>query len=223
MKGIILSAGYGTRLLPLTETKPKALVEYKNAPMIHHQILRLQKAGVDEILINVHHHAKLMHDYFKINSGKYKADIILKEEKDILGTGGGILNFHSNLKNEKCFFVINVDIETDFKIEKLYEVFENKNPLAVLAVQKRHSARKLEFTKDMKLTRRQSENSVTENLFAFNGMHLISGSVFRYGFENKLTDIFDVYFELMKLYGDEVYGCDTGAVVFKDLGKKENL
>lgn len=223
MKGIILSAGFGTRLMPLTDTRPKALVEYRNVPMIEHQIVRLQNAGVTEIFVNIHHHADMMRDYFEKNTGKFKAEIILKREAEILGTGGGILNFSENLKGEENFYVINVDVDTDFEILKLKELYENKKPLAVLAVQDRNSKRKLEFTNDLRLTGRQKENSEGNNLLAFNGIHLISNLIFRYKNENKYADIFDVYFELMKEYRDDVYGYDTGKCFFRDLGKKENL
>lgn len=223
MKGIILSAGFGTRLMPLTETKPKALIEYRNVPMIEHQIKRLQNAGVTEIFINVHHHADKMLEYFEKNTDKFETGIFLKRENEILGTGGGILNFSEQLKDEEFFYVINVDVDTDFEITKLKDLFVKKKPLAVIAIQDRGSKRKLEFTDDLRLIGRQTSGSDAKNLFAFNGIHLISNSIFEYNSENKYSDIFDVYFELMKKYNLEVYGYDTGECNFKDLGKIENL
>jgi len=221
MKSMILAAGYGTRLKPYTDNIPKALVKHNDSPMINMQIDRLMNAGVTEIIINAHHHHDKLISYMNERDFRIKVNIIIEDE--ILGTGGGILNAYEYFKNEDYFYVINVDVDTDFDINEMKFLFVEKNPLSVIAVQKRISARKLEFTDEMQLTGRQNENSDKNKLFAFNGIHLISNKIFRNRREKTFADIFDVYFEDMKNYGGKVYGKDTGETNFKDLGRIENI
>ena len=103
-KAMILAAGFGTRLKPLTDNLPKALVPFKKGTMISYQIEKLKRSGVKEIVINVHHFSELMIKYFRENDFGVKIDIIAEEE--ILGTGGGILNAKEFLRTEEYFLVV---------------------------------------------------------------------------------------------------------------------
>lgn len=222
MKAMILSAGFGTRLLPLTNEIPKALIKYKNVPMIVHQIERLKRSGITEIVINAHHLHEMILDYFTENEFGIKINII--SEKEILGTGGGILNAKEYLDDEDSFLVINVDIDTDFNLTDLINHHKLKNPFATLAVQKRKSKRYLEFDKEMHLRRRENNLSDPDYLFAFNGIHVISERIFSKGFKVKFCDILDLYFDLVNSGEKEsVIGYDTGKSSFRDIGKIENL
>lgn len=221
MKAIILSAGFGTRLLPLTQFIPKALVPYKGIPMINYQIQKLINAGVNEIIVNAHHHSEKIEEYFSDN--KFDVKIHVLPEKEILGTGGGILNASEYLKSENYFFAINVDVDSDFDITAMLPAALRKNPLAVIAVQKRKSGRMLEFDDNMILKRRESELSLKKNLFAFNGMHLISSRIFGFNSDKKFLDIIELYFEAMKKNNEIIAGYDVMNSNFKDLGKNENL
>lgn len=224
MKAMILSAGFGTRLLPVTEQIPKALVKYRNIPMINYQIERLKKSGVNEIIVNAHHHSGKIIDYFSENDFGIKINVII--EKEILGTGGGILNASEYFQNEKFFLVINVDIDTDLDLSKMILFHTSRNSLATLAVQKRISKKYLEFDSQSHLIGRENENSIPENLFAFNGIHIISNRIFKKNIEVNFKDILSVYFDLTdnKKNGNEfVSGFDTGNSNFKDIGKIENL
>ena len=217
MKAMILAAGYGTRLKPLTDTIPKALVPFGGEPMVNYQIKKLIHFGFGEIVINAHHFADKITDYFKKNSFGIKINLI--EEKEILGTGGGILNAEKYFKDEKFFLVINVDVFTNFDFTKIIEFHKSKSPFVSLAVQKRKTKRYLEFDDDMKLLHRETENSNKENLYAFNGVHIISNKIFQ-NRKIEYIDILDLYFELMNS-GNQVYGFDVGECEFKDLGKIE--
>jgi NDP-sugar pyrophosphorylase family protein len=216
MKTMILAAGFGTRLKPLTDNLPKALVPFGNEPMINYQIHKLKNYGFDEIVVNAHHFSEKIIDYFNQNSFGIKISII--EEEKILGTGGGILNAKKYFENENFFLVINVDVYTDFDFTKLINFYKSKNPLASLAVQKRKTKRYLEFDSNMELLRRQTENSQEENLYAFNGIHIISNKIFT---DRKIEyiDIFDLYFEMINK-GEEIFGFDVEDCEFRDLGKK---
>ncbi|MCY7362373.1 MAG: NTP transferase domain-containing protein [Ignavibacteria bacterium] len=221
MKAMILSAGFGTRLLPLTNDIPKALVKYKGIPMINYQIQRMIELGADEIIVNVHHHSDKILKYFSENDFGIKISVIF--ENEILGSGGGILNASEFLKDEKYFIVINVDIDTDLNISDMISSHIYKNPFATLAVQKRISKKYLEFDSDFHLTGRENSDSLPENLFAFNGIHIISNKIFEKESEIKFKDILSVYFDVINDKTEFVSGFDAGNSSFKDIGKLENL
>ncbi len=218
---MILSAGYGTRLKPYTDNLPKALVKYRNIPMINYQINRLKEAGADEIIINAHHFPELMTDHFLQNDFGVKCTVIT--EKDILGTGGGILNAEYLLRNEKYFLVINVDVDTDMDLQGMRDYHELKDPFATIAVQKRPTLRRLEFDDNMKLIGRSTENINKKNLYGFNGIHIISGRIFEKGIDTKFEDILNIYLEVIADKKEFVAGYDAGNSTFKDLGRPENL
>jgi NDP-sugar pyrophosphorylase family protein len=216
MKAMILAAGFGTRLKPLTDNIPKALVPFEGEPMISYQIKKLVSYGFNEIIVNAHHFAEQITEYFKKNSFGVKINVI--EEVEILGTGGGILNAAKYFRNENFFLVINVDVFTNFDLSKIIEFHKSCNPFATLAVQKRQTKRHLEFDSAMRLLRRETENSVKENLYAFNGIHIISNKIFT-GRKIEYLDIIDLYLELMNSK-NEIFGYNTGECAFRDLGKK---
>jgi N-acetyl-alpha-D-muramate 1-phosphate uridylyltransferase len=217
MKAMILAAGFGTRLKPLTDNLPKALVPFGNEPMINYQIKKLKEFGFSEIVINAHHFTDKIINYFNKNSFGIKINVI--EEEIILGTGGGILNAKKYFEKEDSFLVINVDVFTDFDFSKLIIFHKSKTPLASIAVQKRKTKRYLEFDKDMKLLCRQNENSEKENLYAFNGIHIISNKIFT---DRKIEylDIFDLYLDMIN-QDEKVFGFDVENCEFRDLGKRE--
>jgi len=221
MKAMILSAGFGTRLAPYTDTLPKALVPYKNIPMISYQIERLKKIGVNEIVVNAHHFSEKIVDYFSQNSFDVDGSIIIEEK--ILGTGGGILNAADQFADEDFFIVVNVDVETDMDLERMILHHRSLDPFATIAVQKRKTKRFLEFDNEMKLKGRGNENSEIKNLYAFNGIHIISNRIFKKGFEIEFEDIISIYLKVIKDKKEFVSGYNAGECSFKDLGKKENL
>ncbi len=216
-KAMILAAGYGTRLKPLTDTIPKALVPFKNGTMISYQIEKLKSIGIKEIVVNAHHFSEQLIKYFQENDFGVKIVVIAEEE--ILGTGGGVLNTKEYLQSEEYFLVMNVDVFTDFDIELLIKEYESTKPLALLAVQKRKTSRYLEFDENFILKARVKSDVMKENYYGFNGMHIISNDIFSVNYKNDYRDIIDIYLEGKKT----VKGFDAGESVFIDLGKTDNL
>src|SRR5437016_5198655 len=100
-KAMILAAGFGTRLKPLTEKYPKPLIKVNGVPMIEHVIRKLIKEGITTFVINTHYFSVMIEDFFSKNN--FDADIKLIYEKEILGTGGGIKNAESFLKTDEHF------------------------------------------------------------------------------------------------------------------------
>jgi len=221
MKAMILAAGYGTRLKPLTDKKPKALIPYHSKPMIEHQIERLKKLNVDEIIINAHHHSEMIEEYFEKNDFGLKISVLV--EKEILGTGGGILNAKDYLQDEDCFIVINVDIDTDMDIQKMIEFHKRNNPFATIAVQKRKTSRRLDVENGKRLKGKEKKNSKKKNLYAFNGIHILSNRVFKKNYEINFRGILEIYFDLIQKKEEIIFGFDAGESSFKDIGKIKNL
>jgi len=216
-KAMILAAGYGTRLKPLTDNFPKALVPFKNGTMISYQLEKLKGIGIKEVIVNAYHFSEQLIKYFQENDFGVKIDIITEDE--ILGTGGGVLNAKDYLGSEEYFLVLNVDVFTDFNIELLIKEYEVCKPFALLAVQKRNTSRYLEFDNNFILKGRVKSNSIEENYYAFNGMHIISNEIFSQNNKIGYRDIIDIYIEEKKI----VKGFNVGESVFIDLGKVENL
>jgi len=216
-KAMILAAGFGTRLQPLTDNLPKALIPFKKGTMISYQIEKLKSIGVKEIVINVHHFSEKIIKYFQENDFGIKLNIIV--EKQILGTGGGVLNAKDYLQSEESFLLINVDVYTNFNFDLLIKEYEIEKPFALLAVQKRNTSRYLVFDDNSLLKGRAKSDKMEENHFAFNGIHIISNKIFSHSYKICYKDIIDIYLEEKKI----IKGFNVGNSIFIDLGKVENL
>lgn len=219
MNGMILAAGFGTRLKPLTDNTPKALVEYKNIPMINYQIEKLKSLNVSKIIVNAHHHSTKLVEYF--NNHNFGITIIVLVENEILGTGGGIINAKEFLQNEDTV-VINTDVVTDFDLSRFIVSAAGNKGISTMLVQKRKTSRYLEFDYNMKLLQRENENSVKDNLFAFNGIHHIKRDFFSYNHKEGYCDIISLYLKLIS-NNHLILGFDAGDSIFLDIGKVENL
>ena len=132
MKAMILAAGLGTRLAPLTLNRPKPLVPVGNRPIIHHTITWLKSHGVDEIVVNTHHHGNQIRNY--LDGGRpFGIKIHISEESEILGTGGGIRKTRRFWDNEP-FVVVNGDILTDMDLSVAYRTHQKRGDLVTLVL-----------------------------------------------------------------------------------------
>lgn len=218
-KAIILAAGFGTRLGNLTQNTPKALVPFRQGTMISYQIEKLKQCGISEITVNAHHFSELIEKYFRDNNFGIPVNVI--KEESILGTGGGILNAERFLNGRGSFLAINVDVFTDFELNKITESHLYSDNFATLLVQKRNTSRYLVFDDEMKLKGRVKSESIQNAYYAFNGIHVISNDIFSVGFNPVYSDIIDLYIEAAKNYGKDITGYNAGHSVFEDLGKTE--
>lgn len=152
MKAMIFAAGLGTRLKPITDTIPKALVPVCSQPLLRHLIGKLKEAGYTDIVINLHHFAEKIRDYVAEN-GNFGLDISFSDETDLLReTGGGIRHAAALLDDGEPFLVHNVDILSNLDLADFYDAhmaasISVDTPLATLLVSARETARYFLFDK----------------------------------------------------------------------------
>ncbi len=178
MKAIIFAAGLGTRLRPLTDTKPKALVSVAGQTLLEYQIRKLQAAGINDIIVNVHHFPDMIIDYLRANNS-FGANISVSDERDnLLDTGGGLYKAWSVYAAGEPIMALNVDILSQIDLREVVEAY-NAEELGVLVVKSRETQRYLCFDKQNTLC--GWTNIATGQVrgrdgshLAFSGMQLLS-------------------------------------------------
>ena len=171
MKAMILAAGLGTRLRPLTNDRPKALVEINGRTLLEITISRLRAFGVTEVIINVHHFAGMVESYLK-SKNKFGMRIeISREDELLLDTGGGLKKAawffledsprHNSTKSDEPFLLHNVDVISNIDLAAMLQFHNEHQPLATLAVQSRESGRQLLFNDQLQLSGRRIDNKDT--------------------------------------------------------------
>lgn len=190
MKAMIFAAGLGTRLKPLTDTMPKAMVPVDGKPLLWHAIRKLKQSGFDAIIINVHHFADQIIEYVKSNN-HFDIRIEFSDERNLLlDTGGGIKKAAWFFDDQKPFLVHNVDIFSDIDLKKAYQQFSKDDALAHVIVSRRETSRYLLFDDQNRLkgwiNKRTGEikspvlnfNPHQCHVYAFSGIHLLSPQIF---------------------------------------------
>tara|TARA_B100000427_G_scaffold205913_1_gene171417 strand:- start:449 stop:1132 length:684 start_codon:yes stop_codon:yes gene_type:complete len=124
MRAMILAAGLGKRMRPLTENTPKPLLKVDGKPLVEHLIERLITGGVTGVVINYHHLGEMIKNFLGDGS-RFGIEILYSEEADLLETGGGIINSLPKLKDES-FIVVNADVWTDFDFNRLEYISEDQ-------------------------------------------------------------------------------------------------
>ena len=232
MKAMIFAAGLGTRLKPLTDTMPKALVPVCGQPLLYHVLTKLVSAGYDDIIVNVHHFPDQIIDYLCIND--FGAKITISDERDFLReTGGGIKHVRPLLTEP--FLVHNVDIISNLDLKWLREQ-QQEDAVATVVVSERETQRYLLFDDDNRL--KGWTNVKTGEVrspfgdidpaqyrkLAFAGIHLMSPAIFdafdKLGFGDRFS-IMDFYIRACADY--PVYAAVPPDFKMVDVGKKETL
>lgn len=152
MKAMIFAAGLGSRLKPLTDTMPKALVPVAGRPMLEHVILKLKASGFTEIVINIHHFGEQIIDFLKANND-FGLTLHISDERDLLlDTGGGIRKARRFFENsDEPFLVHNVDILSDMNLKELYDFHLRNGSVATLLASRRKTSRYLLFDAEQRL------------------------------------------------------------------------
>jgi NDP-sugar pyrophosphorylase family protein len=163
MKAMVLAAGLGTRLRPLTDNRPKALVEVAGRTLLEIVLARLRGFGVRDVIINVHHFADMLVEYLKTNNN-FGMRIEVSREEVLLDTGGGLKKaawffLDRSGDPDEPFILHNVDVISTIDLRRMLRFHENFQPLATLAVQDRETSRYLLFDEQLRLCGRSGRVS----------------------------------------------------------------
>jgi NDP-sugar pyrophosphorylase family protein len=224
MKAMILAAGLGTRLRPLTDDRPKALVTVGGRTMLEIALSRLRSVGVREVIVNAHHFAEKIVDYLKAN-GNFGMSIEISREEELLDTGGGLQKaayFFSG--SSEPFLVHNVDVLSNIDLDSMVRFHVREGALATLAVQQRSTSRPLLFDEHLQLHGR-STGPVAEphmQALAFSGIHVLSPQIFGQMNEQGAFSIIDAYLRLAA-EGEKILAFRADGCYWRDLGRPENV
>lgn len=230
MKAMILAAGLGTRLKPWTDNHPKALALVNGKSLLQRNVEYLQKFGIREIIVNVHHFANQIIEAIEENNG-WGSSISISDETDkVLETGGGLKKAISYFKDEEDFLVMNADILTDMNMNALIELHKNENPIATLAISERESSRYFMFNQTNELCgwknvktneEKMSRQEPNLNSLAFSGIQILNKSIFHFLLAAEKFSLVDVYLQACKT--EKILGFNHTGSFLLDVGKPESI
>ena len=237
-KAMIFAAGLGTRLNPITLTKPKALAEINGVPLLEYAIRNLKYFGFNQIIINVHHYADQIIEFLK-SKNNFGVEITISDERfKLLDTGGGLKHASDFFDDNKPFLVYNVDVLTDLNLRELYNNHINSGALATLAVRNRKTSRYFLFDQNDSLCgwKNMATNEIKIKCrsisklrpFAFSGIQVVNHDLFEMmSTYDDCFSITDVYLNLCSSYKimannhDNSFWMDLGTV--ESINAAENL
>jgi NDP-sugar pyrophosphorylase family protein len=231
MKAMILAAGLGTRLRPLTNDRPKALVEVAGHTLLEITLRRLASFGIREVIVNVHHFADMVVDYLKKNNNFGTRVEISREDDVLLDTGGGLKQaewfFLQDGPAQEPFLIHNVDVISTIDFARMLTLHRDHDALATLAVQQRDTSRHLLFDERGRLCGRQTGTNPPEVVrpsprftpLAFSGIHIISPQLIT---EQGVFSIVTTYLRLAA-EGHRILAFRADEYYWRDLGQPENI
>ncbi len=205
MKAMILAAGKGTRMSPLTDTMPKALVPVQGVTLLEHTIRYLKYFGITEIVVNIHHHAAQIIDFIKKNKSFGIRIEFSDETSELLDTGGGLYKARWFFDTNEPFILTSSDVITDLDLNDLINSHMKNNPLVTLAVKQRKSSRDFLFDSQYRLCGWHNKvngetrliREITEPVsIGFSTIHCINPSIFKLITERGSFSIVDAYLRL---------------------------
>ncbi len=231
MKAMVLAAGLGTRLRPLTDGRPKALVEVGGRTLLEITLTRLKSFGIREVIVNVHHFADVIIEFLKA-ANNFGMRIEISREEGLLDTGGGLKKAGWFFREEhEPFLLHNVDVISTIDFGEMVRAHKACGALATLAVQERETSRYLLFDDSAELCGRRI---VRENKYeivrkvervkalAFTGIHVISPRLLAMMKEEGAFSIIDLYLRLAG-EGKKIRGFRADEYYWRDLGKLEQV
>jgi len=235
MKAMILAAGLGTRLRPLTDDRPKALVEVAGRTLLEITLRWLREFGVREVIVNVHHFADMVVEYLKKNDD-FGMRIEISREEVLLDTGGGLKKAawffrQDSTDSDEPFVLHNVDVLSTIDLDRMVKFHRQHQALATLAVQERETSRYLLFDERNQLCgRRAGHNGAPEivrpskktQALAFSGVHVISPRLLAKMDEDGAFSIITSYLRLAG-GGENILAFRADEYYWRDLGRPENV
>ena len=235
MKAMVLAAGLGTRLRPLTNDRPKALVEVAGRTLLEITLTRLRDFGIHEVIINVHHFGDMIQNYLRSNNNFGLQIDISREDEFLLDTGGGLKKashfFQSRVAGEDPFILHNVDVISNIDFGQMLNFHTDRKSLATLAVQERETSRYLLFNESLELCGRRSGRDGKHELvqpakkalpLAFSGIHIISHRFLSMMSEQSKFSIIDSYLRAAEV-GEKILAFRADRFYWRDLGRPENV
>jgi NDP-sugar pyrophosphorylase family protein len=233
MRAMVLAAGLGTRLRPLTNDRPKALVEIGGRTLLEITLARLRECGVREVMVNVHHFADKVVDYLKAHDNFGMRIEISREDDKLLDTGGGLKKaaWFFLERPDELFILHNVDVISTIDLARVMKCHREQHALATLAVQERKTSRYLLFDEQGLLCGRRAGTEGKEELvrpasqvwaLAFNGIHVISPRLLTMVTESGAFSIIDSYLRLARA-GEKIVAFRADEYSWRDVGRVEDL
>jgi len=234
MRAMVLAAGLGTRLRPLTNDRPKALVELGGRTLLEIALTRLASFGVREVIINVHHFADLVIQYLKTKND-FGLKVEISREELLLDTGGGLKKagwffLQDPARLDEPFLLHNVDVISTIDLRRLLQSQSENHALAAVAVQQRESSRQLLFNAEGELCGRWINGRDPEfvrstpntKALAFSGIHAISPRLLPKITEQGVFSIIESYLRLAG-EGERILAFGADEYQWRDLGRIEDL
>jgi NDP-sugar pyrophosphorylase family protein len=234
MKAMILAAGLGTRLRPLTDDRPKALVEVAGHTLLEIALRRLRAFGVTDVIVNTHHFAEKIHSYLRARDFDMRIEI--SHEDVLLDTGGGLKHAAHFFRApgsdpDEPFILHNVDVFSNIDFARMIRFHSEHKVLATLAVQDRATSRYLLFDERGELCgRRAGQDGALEiarpaahfSALAFSGVHVLSPRIFEKIEERKSFSIIAVYLRLAA-QAEKVIAFRADEFYWRDVGRPESI
>jgi NDP-sugar pyrophosphorylase family protein len=235
MRAMILAAGLGTRLRPLTNNRPKALVEIDGRTLLEITLCRLRDFGIRDVIINVHHFAEMILDYLKTNDN-FGMGIEVSREDVLLDTGGGLKKagwffLGDSGRSDEPFLLHNVDVTSTIDFRRITQFHTENQALATLMVQNRETSRYLLFDEQLRLCgRRNAADEKTESVRcsqqvqaqAFCGIHIISPRLLTMMTEEGSFSIINCYLRLAA-QGERILAFRADEYGWRDLGSLNSV
>jgi NDP-sugar pyrophosphorylase family protein len=230
MKAMIFAAGLGTRLKPWTDHHPKALALVNGKPLLQRNVEYLQRNGIKDVIVNVHHFASQIIDTISFHKG-WGSHITISDETDaVLETGGGLQKAAWYFAGEKDFVVMNADILTDMDLSDMIHRHQASGALATLAVTERETSRYFLFDDANRLCGWENVKTGEKKIMrdvaplhrkAFSGIHVINASLLPMITQQGKFSMVDVYLSLAGAHRITAYD-HTGTQLI-DVGKPESI
>jgi NDP-sugar pyrophosphorylase family protein len=230
MKAMVLAAGVGSRLRPITDRIPKALIEVGGRPMLEIVLRRLAAAGVDTAVVNLFHRSEQVEEFLR--SRDFGLRVELSREETLLDTGGGLKNAARFLDDGEPFFIHNADIYSEIDLRAMARAHRESGALATLGARKRQGSRYFLFTPEGRLCGWESPaqkkvawagapQAGAERL-GFDCIHVASPALLEKMTETGVFSIKDVYLRLASA-GEDIRAFRTDEWYWTDVGRPETL
>lgn len=226
MKALLLAAGLGIRLQPITNSMPKALVVAEGKTLLEHSLDHLRSNGIVEVIINVHHFPMMIREFLQRNHN-FGMEITISDESDVLlETGGGLKKAGWFFDNGKPFVVRNADVLSDMDLGLMLASHLEKGNLATLAVRDRKTSRYFLFDESMKLSGWENRNTAERNIsrpasmympLAFSGIQILNPDIFPLIIETGKFSLTELYLRLSAF--QSISGYIDNDSYWKDVGK----